>query len=161
MAEPRKRTALPPRVVPHLTAEQEALWAAISAPENAHIFSLEAVSKAFAHINVESTDMTAHIPAAAPKLRKVPKLTTGQIALHGGISKNAHLFSLDAVSKSFAHPKQLRPEMTDLERKYLILWIANDLTLLLASEGAEQDEAFKALAVELECACARWLNAGA
>ena len=68
MAEPRKRTALPPRVVPHLTAEQEALWAAISAPENAHIFSLEAVSKAFAHINVESTDMTKALVTSDPEI---------------------------------------------------------------------------------------------
>lgn len=55
----RKRTAPPPRAVPVLTAEEEAFLSAISAPENAHIFSLEAVSKAFAHIDIsEDTDGT-------------------------------------------------------------------------------------------------------
>jgi hypothetical protein len=32
--------------------------------------------------------------------RKVPKLTPEQIALHAGISKNAHLFSLDAAVRA-------------------------------------------------------------
>ena len=64
----RKRTQTTTRVVPTLTAEQEALWAAISAPENAHIFSLEAVGKAFAHINVENTDMTKALVASNPEI---------------------------------------------------------------------------------------------
>ena len=57
MEEPRKRTA-PPREVPTLTAEEEAFLSAISAPENAHIFSLDSVSKAYAHTKRLSTDMT-------------------------------------------------------------------------------------------------------
>ena len=58
MIKPHKRMALTPQVVPTLTAEQEALWAAISAPENAHIFSLDAVSNAFAHTKKLRPDMT-------------------------------------------------------------------------------------------------------
>jgi hypothetical protein len=54
----RKRTQTTPRVVPTLTAEEEAVFSAISAPENAHIFTKEAARKAFAHIKRLSTDMT-------------------------------------------------------------------------------------------------------
>lgn len=104
MAGPHKRTARPPREVPVLTAAEEAFLSAISAPENAHIFSLEAVSKAY------------------------------------------------------AHTKRLRPDMTALEREYLTLWIANDLSARLVEEMPEQSEALKALTAEIECACARWLN---
>ena len=45
----RKRTQKLDRAVPTLTAEEESFLSAISAPENAHLFSLEAVSNAFAH----------------------------------------------------------------------------------------------------------------
>lgn len=103
----RKRTQTTTRVVPTLTAEQEALWAAISAPENAHIFSLEAVSKAYAN-------------------------TT-----------------------------RLRPDMTDLEREHLALLIANDLAALLAQEQPEQAEALLELVVDVERASALWVSAWA
>jgi uncharacterized protein (DUF433 family) len=68
MAEPRKRTALPPRVVPHLTAEEESFLSAISAPENAHHFSLEAVSKAFANSNRLRPDMTKALVTSDPEI---------------------------------------------------------------------------------------------
>lgn len=58
MARPHKRTARPPRVVPTLTTEEEAFLSAISAPENKHLFSLEAVSKAYAHTKRLRPDMT-------------------------------------------------------------------------------------------------------
>ena len=49
-------------------------------------------------------------------------------------------------------------DMTALEREYLTLWIANDLSARLVQEMPEQSEALKALTAEIECACARWLN---
>ena len=45
--------------------------------------------------------------------RKVPKLTAEQIALHGGITKNAHIFSLEAARKAFAHIDIERTGMTE------------------------------------------------
>lgn len=59
MTEHRKRTARPPRVVPVLTAEEESFLSAISAPENAHRFSLEAVARRFAQTKRLRPDMTA------------------------------------------------------------------------------------------------------
>ena len=53
-----ERTALLPRAVPTLTAKEEAFLSAISAPENAHLFSLDAVSNAFAHTKKLRPDMT-------------------------------------------------------------------------------------------------------
>lgn len=92
-------------VVPTLTAEEEAFLSAISAPENAHIFSLEAVSKAYAHTKRLSTDMTEPHQRTAPPPRAVPVFTAEQEALWAAISapENAHIFSLEAVSKAFAH----------------------------------------------------------
>ena len=48
----------PPREAPVLTAEEESFLSAISAPENAHLFSLDAVSNAFAHTKKLRPDMT-------------------------------------------------------------------------------------------------------
>lgn len=55
-------------VVPTLTAEAEAVFSAISAPENAHIFTKEAARKAFAHINVEGIDMTKALVTSDPEI---------------------------------------------------------------------------------------------
>ena len=102
MTEPRKRTALTSRVLPTLSAEEEAFLSAISAPQNAHIFSLEAVSKAY------------------------------------------------------ANTKRLSTDMTKTEREYLTLWIANDLASLLLNEPG-QSEQFKALMTELEHETREWV----
>lgn len=94
--------------------------------------------------------------------REVPTLTAEEEAFLSAISapKNKHFFSLEAVSKAYANTKRLRPAMTPLEREYLTLWIANDLSARLVQEMPEQSEALKALTAEIECACARWLSGG-
>jgi hypothetical protein len=95
--------------------------------------------------------------------REAPVLTAEEESFLSAISapENAHIFSLEAVSKAYANTTRLRPDMTDLEREHLALLIANDLALLLAQEHPVQAEALLQLVADIERASMLWVSAWA
>jgi hypothetical protein len=102
-------------------------------------------------------ERTALLPRAAPALTAEEESFLSAISA----AENAHIFSLEAVSKAYANTTRLRPDMTDLEREHLALLIANDLTALLTRELPEQSDALLALVTEIESASITWVSAWA